>query len=379
MATAFCRNVSSLDSVARARLAGPQIRRANQPAVALSGPPAAGAAPGIDEEATMLHLLAVLSALLATGAVLGGAARADEAQLERGRRAIESMAGCFLVDYSYAETDSLRPGYVRDGRVYDVNRDKSVKEWIFAETVSPRRIQLNHILFATDLRGALREGSELRHQTEDWEYDAPFLYEFVGRSTWTVKDLRGATGRWTRRITNLDEGLRYQCDAPWRGDTAFADWSCRNYAPIPGRETRDMGRKDYDALDRGTRLVLYEGSWLERQDNVKTIHGADGVRTPLAREVGKTWYVRLPDAECAPGRRFAEPRRAFWAVLRQTWDEVLIGDRPFVERTPPGRPPRFAEMMDVEDRYAPQDLTDPAVRAAAREAILRVIDAYRSP
>ena len=334
-----------------------------------------------------LHLLAVLSLLVALAGLTGGTARADEAELERGRRAIESMAGCFLVDYSYAETESLKPGYALDERVYDVNRDKSVKELILAETVSPRRIQLSHILFATDLRGTLREGSELHHQTEDCEYEAPFRYEFAGRSTWTVKDLRGATGRWTRRITNLDEGLRYQCDAAWRGDTAYPDWQCRNYAPIPGRETRDMGRKDYDTLDRTTRLVLYgqsggpsgRQSWLERQDNVKTIHGADGTRTPLAREVGKTWYVRLPDAECEPARRFAEPRRAFWALLRQTWDEVLTGQRPFVERTPAGKPPRYAEMFEVEDRYLSQDLADPAVRKRAREEILRIIDAYRAP
>ena len=326
----------------------------------------------------MLHLLAVVLAFVA-GALGGATAAADEVELARGRRAIESMSGCFLVDYSYAETEALKPGYSRDGRVYDVNRDKSVKELIYAEAISPRRVQLNHILFAADLRGALRAGSELRHQTEDWEYEAPFRYEYAGQSTWTAKDLRGTPGRWTRRITNLDEGLRYQCDAAWRGDTTYADWTCRNYAPIPGRETRDMGRKDYDALDRTTRLVLYGASWLERQDNVKTIHGADGVRTPLAREVGKTWYVRLPDAECEAARRFAEPRRAFWAVLREAWDSVLVGDRSFVERTPVGAPPRFVAMMEVEERYLSLDLADPAVRRAAREEILRVIEAYRAP
>src|SRR5262245_53190405 len=39
---------------------------------------------------------------------------ADDAQLERGLRAIQGMAGCYLVDYSYVETESLKPGYVRD-------------------------------------------------------------------------------------------------------------------------------------------------------------------------------------------------------------------------------------------------------------------------
>jgi hypothetical protein len=61
------------------------------------------------------------------------------------------------------------------------------------------------------------------------------------------------------------------------------------------------------------------------------------------------------------------------------WDAVLVGDRPFVERERPGRPPRWAEMMDVEARFLGQDLTDPAVRRTARDAIVQVIEAYRSP
>jgi len=56
-------------------------------------------------------------------------ASADD-QLDRGRKAIRAMTGCYLVDYSFVETESFKPGYVRDPRVYDVNRDKSVKEWI---------------------------------------------------------------------------------------------------------------------------------------------------------------------------------------------------------------------------------------------------------
>jgi hypothetical protein len=74
-------------------------------------------------------LLAVLVPLLLLTS-LGRFAGADDRQLERGREALQSLAGCYLVDYSYVETESLKPGYVRDSRVYDVNRDKSVKEWI---------------------------------------------------------------------------------------------------------------------------------------------------------------------------------------------------------------------------------------------------------
>jgi hypothetical protein len=307
-------------------------------------------------------------------AASGAPAGAADDQLDRGRKAIQSLTGCYLVDYSFVETEGLQPGYVRDTRVYDVNRDKSVKEWISAEPLSDRRIWLQRILFATDLRGAVRAGSELRHQSEDWQYDAPFLYDFVAPQRWEVKKV--PPGLWTRRIANLDDGLRYQCAARWKTDTAYPEWSCANYAPIPGRETRDMARADYHALDRHTRIVAYGESWLERQENVKTVH-AGGGRTPLVRETGKNWYVRLPDAECATAQAFARPRQAFWALLRETWDGVLAGDGPFVETAPPGQPPRFMKMYEIEEEYAGRDLSDPAVRNAARERILAVIGEYR--
>jgi len=308
-------------------------------------------------------------------AALGGGASAAEGQLERGRNAILSLAGCYLVDYSYVETESLKPGYVKDSRVYDVNRDKSVKEWITAEALSHRRIRLQRILFFADPNGVPRAGTEIRHQSEDWEFDAAFLYDFVAPQTWQVKDLRSTPRLWTRRVTNLDDGLRYQCAAPWSTDTAYPDWSCRNYAPIPGRESRDMSRSDYNALDRHTRVVAYGNSLLERQDNIKTIHG-DAGRIPLARETGKNWYVRLPDAECAAARAFAEPRQAFWTLLRETWDNVLDGRGIFVERTPTGAPPRFVKMFEIEEDYLGRDLAEP-VRSTARQRIQNVIEDYR--
>jgi uncharacterized protein DUF6607 len=314
-------------------------------------------------------LLAVAAATLSAGA---------DDPLARGSAAIGGMAGCYLVDYSYTEVESLKPGYTRDARVYDVNRDKSAKEWITAETLSPRRIRLQRILFLADLGGAIREGSLIKHQSEDWEYDAASLYDFVAPRSWQVRDLKATPGLWTRRVTNLDDGPRYQCAASWTGNTAYPEWTCTSYAPIPGRETRDMRRADYDTLDRTTRLVAYGQSWLERQDNVKTIH-RDGVRTPLAREIGKNWSVRLPDSECAAARAFAAPRLAFWELVREVWDGVLNGAGPFVEAAPPGQPPRFVKMHEIEEDYVGRDLADPVVRRAARERIVKVIEAYRAP
>lgn len=291
-----------------------------------------------------------------------------------GRAAIQRMAGCYLVDYSYVETEGLKPGYKRDGRIYDVNRTKAVKEWIYADEITPRRVRLQHVLFATDANGKLEDGSILKHQAEDWEFEAPYLYEYVGTSQWKVRPLESGSGLWTRRITNLDDGLRYQCAAPWKVADAHPEWSCDGLAPIPGRETRDMKRKDYDTLQRSTRLIVYGENWLERQDNIKAI-GAVGKVTPLAKETGKNWYVRLPDQECGVVQAFIKERRPFWTVLRESWDEVLDGKAPVAEKSM--KPPRFAKMMEIEKTYLSRELSKPEVRAEARREIMAVIEQYR--
>lgn len=302
---------------------------------------------------------------------------AADSQLERGTAAIEKMQGCYLVDYSYSETEALKAGYKLDSRVYDVNKNKSIKEWIYPVKVSPTHIRLQHILFATDLSGKLMDGSLLKHTGEDWEYHIPYLYDFSAPLFWTVKDLAGTPNVWTRKVTNLDDGLRYQCAAEWTLTTAYPEWTCSSYAPIPGREYRDMGRKDYNTLDRTTRVIVYEGSWLERQENIKTIHNKDNTRTPLAKEVGKNWYVRLPDSECKAAQDFADPSKAFWSVLLETWKETLDGKSNFKEKVFSDGSSRYFDMMAVEYEYADQDLTQEPVRGAAKSAISTVINKYR--
>jgi hypothetical protein len=297
--------------------------------------------------------------------------------LALGREALARMRGCFIVDYNFHETRALAPGYTRDERVYDANRDKTVMEWVYP-VESGRGVRLQHVLFALDAQGRLVERSLLRHQAEDWEYAPTSLFEYQGASHWTKKDVEQPEGKWVRRVTNLDGGLRYQCVGSWEQRGHRLEWQCGDtYAPIPGRETRDMQRSDYQALVRRTHLVVFPGSWLEKQQNVKTVEtGAE--RTPLAEEVGRTWYVRVPDEECAAAARFAAERQAFWNLLQHTWDEVFAQTGAFVEVTPPGAPPRFVRVDAVEERFFTQVANDEKARAAARQELLDVIDAYRA-
>src|SRR4029450_1466450 len=75
----------------------------------------------------MRRLCATFPALLVLVVAAGLGADAAGHPLGRGLQAVQSMAGCYLVDYSYTEVESLKPGYTRDARVYDVNRDKSAQ------------------------------------------------------------------------------------------------------------------------------------------------------------------------------------------------------------------------------------------------------------
>jgi hypothetical protein len=143
----------------------------------------------------------------------------DDTQIALGKNNIKKMGGCFLVDYNYLETKSLKNGYVRDERLYEVNTNKSVKEWIYVDELSPKRLFVQHVLFATQgADGAVNEDSLLKHTGEDWEFDAPHLYEFVSPQHWNVRRLNDMQKKWTRKITNLDSclGLRRQlCADSW--------------------------------------------------------------------------------------------------------------------------------------------------------------------
>jgi len=57
---------------------------------------------------------------------------------------------------------------------------------------------------------------------------------------------------------------------------------------------------------------------------------------------------------------------------------VLTGRTSFIEKVPPGQPPRFVKMYEVEHDSLDRDLADSAQRQAVRERILAVIREYRA-
>ncbi len=295
------------------------------------------------------------------------------ANVEQERQAILGMAGCFVVDYSFVEVEELREGYVRDPRVYDANVGQTVQELIFPIEKSPTEIRLQHVLFVRSPEGELR--TILKHVAQDWEYEPGQFFSFERPGTWQRRMVEDATGQWNRKVVGLDDGPRHQCVANWNLDTHFPSWSCENFAPIPGRESRDMQRSDYNTLQRRTRLIPYEQSWLERQNNDKVVLNESG-RDPFVREVGKSWYVRQPDEACQQASLWAKERQPFWEVLMDEWETVYSSRDRIVEIQPEGSLPRLAQIAVIEREYLEAADSDPQALETARAAVVRVLETY---
>lgn len=271
-------------------------------------------------------------------------AQAHAESFEQDRKNILNLSGCFNVDYSYAETKVIKEGYELDSRIYDATNGKTVKEYIAVLSDEGTRIRLQHILMVQNATGTL---VKMKHHGENWTYEKPVHYEFVGAGQYQPRVMEDVEGTWTREITNLDDGPRYQCAAKWDYSQLEPAWECENFSPIPGREFRDMQRRDYNSMQRVTKVLSYPWGWLERQRNQKVIF-ENGERTPLVEELGKDFYIRLPDSHCQEAKAWAQPRQAFWSLSQSAWNEILDGQRSITVKPQVGGQPLYAKLWALE-------------------------------
>jgi len=281
--------------------------------------------------------LSLLIACLTAGSAFAGS-------FEQDRQAILGSTGCYMVDYNYHEVESLLPEYKLDSREYhsSINKDfqkyaqmysmidpaitpekyqLTVKEKIYARIDLPNVIHLQHVIFLTNKNGEL--DFVMKHHSERWRYEADKTFDYVGNSLWKPTALENNKGKWTREMTALDDSPRYSCTAAWDHTREYPTWTCANYSPIPGREYRDMDRKDYQALNRIHEVTVYPHAWLDTQNNEKVYEKADGSRVPFAKEKGRNWYTRLKDDDCKVVDSFIEERGGFWDITQNAWDELL--------------------------------------------------------
>ena len=244
--------------------------------------------------------------------------------------ALKSLEGCYLVDYTYSELETLDEEYQLDPRVYDVS-SFTVKELFKVTEEDNSSIRMQHFMEASKPGGKVI--FRMRHHGETWHKSPDFHYVYQGRfdqnDVWTP-EYPATVSPWVRKIWSLDDGLRYQCPGDWDADQAYPTFTCEAYSPIPGRETRDMGRKDYNTLDRKSTVQIFPNGFLERQDNIKTLF-KDGRKKPLAKELGKIWSTEIAKEDCVGIEEWAEERQSFWDLLSSEWKLILEQGQPIRE------------------------------------------------
>jgi hypothetical protein len=171
---------------------------------------------------------------------------------------IGNLGGCFTVSYRFVE----------DGRHdYEI---KQALEWITVHAKDGVQTIQHYGLFEDEI---------MKHFYEEWSEDANNV--------------------WQQKVFGPSGNFRYLCQSPDR----MGQFRCASKAaPKP---LRDIKRRDYNVLNRGTTIQITPAGWvqLEINDKVKT----DG--TVVATEVGWIEYRRISDEKpCAKAKELFPQR-----------------------------------------------------------------------
>jgi hypothetical protein len=243
--------------------------------------------------------------LLAWAALLLPAA-ADE-KFDKDRQAILAMAGDFKVGFHFQETLSLRENYKAAEKPYEEEAFETVK----VVEDSGKRIVLQHILQAGP--------AVVKHWAQIWTYEDTELLEFQGSRVWTTRKLDAAEvkGKWTQRVTQVDDSPRYEGLAAWVHFEQASEWTAQANRPKPRREEK---RDDYDLLIVTNRHTITPLGWFHEQDNTKVVK-RDGKEYPLVREIGYNPYTRVKDHDFTKANAYWDKTANFWKDVRQVWEE----------------------------------------------------------
>lgn len=276
--------------------------------------------------------------------LLCGTVFADDASFEKDRKAILAMAGDFKVGFHFQETLALHEGYEVRKKPYDEEAHETVK----VVEDSGKRIVLQHILLAGP--------AVVKHWAQIWTYEDTEILEFQGSRTWTTKKLtpEEAKGKWSQRVTQVDDSPRYEGIAAWVHGEETSEWTALANRPLPRREYSK--RKDYDLLVVTNRHTVTKQGWFHEQDNTKWVK-RDGKSYPLCREVGLNPYLRVEGHDFAKANDYWTKTAPFWKDVRQVWDE-LISQQPSMKvplKTESGRMEEVFEnfVEETEDGKAP--------------------------
>lgn len=230
---------------------------------------------------------------------------------DNNRQQIDKLCGCFEVDFKYAETFS--PDY--QYKFHEREEIGGTAELALPIEVSEKKVVIQHLLVVSPT-------TIVKHWREEWEYEAPVIWKYMGERTWVKETLPAdqVKGKWVQTVWEVADEPRYQ------GWSAFVEldghivWQNTTDAPLPRREY--SVRNDYNILRRTNRLTFTDSGYLHEQDNRKIIR-KEGKDKLLVEEKGWNTYKRIGEKECAVALAYWEKNKSYWSQVRSVWAEVL--------------------------------------------------------
>ena len=233
------------------------------------------------------------------------------AQQQNGKKNINALCGCFSVEFKYAETFAPDPNYQYHEREYiDGGTELSLPI-----EVSDKKIVIQHLLVITD-------SIIVKHWREEWTYENPELWVYLGDKTWKKTQLQPAAvkGKWTQTVWEVSDEPRYQGSSQFINLDGKIVWQNTTDAPLPRREY--SVRNDYNVLKRTNRINITDSGYVHEQENKKIIRSGT-VDKLLVEEKGINTYKRLNPTACNAAKAYWDKHKGYWQKVRAVWNNYI--------------------------------------------------------
>ncbi|MFT3909846.1 MAG: hypothetical protein QM737_10505 [Ferruginibacter sp.] len=270
---------------------------------------------------------------------------------------VESLCGCFNVEFKYAETFSPDTAY----KYHNREEISGGTELVMPVEVSENKIVMQHLLVIdTDVI--------VKHWREDWTYENPVIYKYQGNKVWTKSLLNAGEikGKWTQSIWEVSDEPRYQGIAAWNTIDGKTFWLNTTDAPLPRREY--SVRSDYNVLRRTNKINITGNGYIHEQDNQKIIR-ANGIDKLLVEEKGINSYERISDSKCAPAKAYWEKYKLYWTKVKSIWDDYVATHDTITLKTKVGGKVLHQYLYDLAKDYSSGKLKEKQINDKIKEYV----------
>lgn len=273
--------------------------------------------------------------------------------------AIQKMAGCYEVRFSFVETIKFNP---------DSPASEPYQEWgleyVTVDKLTSTEVHLQHIL--------LTPHGPLKHWRQEWIYSPTEVLEYKGDNLWNKIFNKGSVGAWSQYVTQVDDSPRYACIANWVHSTDGSYWECTTNTPLPRREFSK--RSDYNILTRRNRHIITKWGWEHEQNNEKRLKTniESNSSTIVAKEIGSNTYRKVDDSKCLEANIWWLDNKKIWNEIQAVWAEMIQNNEKIHLKSSVDNKTLWMSLFDLADMYAKKSEYSPLELKKDVQAVIQM-------